>query len=481
MAQELFRRRLEPRSNGPRIPEIGARYAVPAYVAMLVPILASPFGTVLSLSFVTFGALFGLWKRGELYSELGRWDQVSVSILAFAAAASVSALWSPAEIETLGKAAVFATIAISTIVGVNSGTRSTLEVSAAATRAFVLVFAILGGRAVIEILTDQAMLKTYYDVFGSARDADLKHLRIEAGQVTVVNEIFLNRHVYVVTLFALPAWIGAGVFASPNLRMLARAAIAMVLMVVLFGSQHESSKLAIVCSIVVLVACWASYRGAVAMVGASWLAAVLLVVPVALALGSMKLDEASWLPTSARDRVKIWRQTAQRTLQLPILGHGAGTTHVHYERELAASLEKLDLAPAERDLRLRQFRRERLLSDRLGPHAHNVYLQVWFELGLAGALLLTAAGAIILRQITRLQTPGLRNIGLVQFTAVAASAATSYSLWQPWFMSVIGLSLIFMAIAARAVMHEPAAYDLDRLSASKTIRSEPRGEGPSKE
>lgn len=441
---------MTPTRPSPRVPEIDPWYAFLLYMAMLIPIVSSPFGTTLSLIFATLAAIIGVVVREEALFSALRSDQVMIALLIFAGFGAFSASWSPDPMETLAKSTLLALAATAGVLSVRSAFSTSPEVATAATRGFLVVCAILAVHAMIEIVSDQALLKWSYNAFPSTRDADFSKLRIEEGRVVFVNEIFLNRLVYVVTLFGVPAWLATFVLDSSWKRGAAQVAIATVLITIVVLSQHESSRLAIVAAAVVVATGVVAYRAAVGVVSVGWGVATLLVVPIMLLMGAAKLDESTALPESARDRVKIWRHTSQAVFKGPLFGHGAASTPTVYESEFSAAVNKLALTATEKRERMMQYRRERALSDRLGPHAHNIYLQIWFELGLVGALLLAAVGVAILRQITRIQDQKLRLLGLAQFTLVATSSATSYSLWQPWYLSLIALSLIFMAIAARA-------------------------------
>src|SRR4029079_19795086 len=82
---------------------------------------------------------------------------------------------------------------------------------------------------------------------------------------------------------------------------------------------------------------------------------------------------------SARHRVVVWEYTAEKIAKAPILGAGVSA---------ARALDKLEegthtLAPGT------PFPRE------TSVHAHNAYLQVWFEAGAVGAALLLAIGLVV--------------------------------------------------------------------------------------
>jgi O-antigen ligase len=79
------------------------------------------------------------------------------------------------------------------------------------------------------------------------------------------------------------------------------------------------------------------------------------------------------------------------------------------------------------------------------PHPHNIYLQVWYELGFVGAALLTAFGLLLLRNVTQLPGPQ-RPFAYAMFAAAAVQIAFSYSMWQIWFMCLFSFGLAMFAL-----------------------------------
>ena len=88
-----------------------------------------------------------------------------------------------------------------------------------------------------------------------------------------------------------------------------------------------------------------------------------------------------------------------------------------------------------------QFRRT------LSTHSHSVYLQTWFELGLVGATLLTLLGLAILQAIRALAVP-LQRYAYATFASAAIMAASSYGMWQIWFIAMFGLCAALFALGA---------------------------------
>lgn len=431
------------------------------FAALMLPVLVTAFGTTLSLLLVVATAIASIAVQRLTVAEALMPEGASAALLAFAGAALVSALWSPDAGLTVAKAALLALTTMGTLLAARAARRAAAGTVAVACMALIAVYLVLAAHTVFEVLTDQKLLKLYYNLLDGMQRFDEQKLVFADGKVAFVNEIFINRRVLVVTLLSLPAWIGAGDLSGSGQRMAVRAAIGAVLVVILFASKHETSKLAIVCGgIAILAATW-SAKASLALLATLWLTATLLVVPVSLAIGGSRADEAAWVPYSAAERIRIWRHTAKRAIERPILGHGAASTPVHFEAESRARTQR---AAAQRDaLQPDSASKETIIvhqGDRLGPHAHNIYLQIWFEMGLLGAALLAAAGLAMLGAIWRIPRRQWQIAGLVQFSAVAASAATGYSLWQPWFQSLVALSVIFFVIAVSSI-------GLGRTSASQ--------------
>lgn len=118
---------------------------------------------------------------------------------------------------------------------------------------------------------------------------------------------------------------------------------------------------------------------------------------------------------SALHRMEIWGHAAERIERRPLLGHGIDASRV-----LPKENETSRFNP---------------LQETVMPlHPHNLYLQVWLELGAVGAAigaLLTAGLAFATRRLRGMDaalTLGLLGGGL-------AMASEAYGIWQAWWMS----------------------------------------------
>ena len=178
---------------------------------------------------------------------------------------------------------------------------------------------------------------------------------------------------------------------------------------------------------------WISRVWASRLLTTGWVLACVAVIPLALLAGRGHLDKVPWLHHSLQHRFIIWNYTAEETLKAPILGIGAYMTYV-----LGAERNKTAVkVPGEP------------YKKTLSRHAHNVYLQTWYELGAAGAALLMAVGIAVLGAIRRL-TDRVQPFALATFATGATMISSSYGMWQTWYLALFALAAVALAVAVRA-------------------------------
>lgn len=117
-------------------------------------------------------------------------------------------------------------------------------------------------------------------------------------------------------------------------------------------------------------------------------------------------------------RLHIWRFTVDRVVEHPLRGWG------------------LDAA--------------RSFGDAIPLHPHDGAVQVWLELGLPGALLVTALWLGLLRRAAD-QTDRLQKAtASAGMTAYLTIGAVSFGVWQPWWLAVGVLAMLGAVVAARS-------------------------------
>ena len=169
----------------------------------------------------------------------------------------------------------------------------------------------------------------------------------------------------------------------------------------------------------------ATVRGCMmAVVAAGFLACV----PVAFLMSHYGADHWDMLQFSFRHRVQIWSFTAERILHWPFFGLGLDSSR---------NIPVADLAPGFLSL----------AADKPPLHPHNMFLQLWLELGGVGCAI---AFAVIARVLcaTRYVQPPSQAFVMAASAAVLTIASFAFGIWQGWWLALISLLAIFLLVAA---------------------------------
>ena len=353
-------------------------------------------------------------------------------LTAFGGWALLAVMWSVDRIEALGKVAQFAA-ALTAVAAVGSvradlSDRVVRDMARAALVAFAAGLMFLA----VEELTGHAIKRFVFTLLTWARPST-KHIAVavDSGDVTQIAGYISNRNMAALSLTLWPVLLIAWRLVDAGRRGLVAASLAAVAAGTIALSQHDTSVLAFVGAAVVGIAMLRYARMALAAVAIGWVVATMAVVPITdWAFRSAQLHQASWLPHTARQRIILWGYTAQQVALRPLLGVGTDST-----KTLDARRGPRVETPAGFGYQWRT-----------GPHAHNIYLQTWYELGLPGALLLCAVGLAVLRAIAGLPSR-VQPFMAAAFVSAAITAAFTWGLWQAWFMAAFTLSAILCLLA----------------------------------
>ncbi|MFN3868499.1 MAG: O-antigen ligase family protein [Hyphomicrobiaceae bacterium] len=398
-----------------------------AAAGMLVASRAAPFyllGVLLASFFVAD------WRR-VLRIRLDVAFPVLVPALLLALFAGLSALWAQAPAAALEKSAVAVAVVVATAIIVAAMDQfdrmERLHVSEG------LWIGVLAGVtfAAIEIYSGQIILRSLVNLLklpqGSLTPPEFYRFT-RGGYLFWISPVAIARNIAPLSLMLWPAIVAVQGYVGGWLRSTLIALLLFISVLAIMGSVHEASKLAIVVGGTAWVIGYVSTRWATGLLRAVWLAATLLPVPIAVVMYEAGLHKVSWLQYSAKHRVEIWHRSALNAVQSPIIGNGAMSTYVASER----------------------FARNDPLSRLAPPHQHNVFLQIWDELGIIGALLLAWFGWRLIGVIAGFEQR-LRPYAFALFASSAALAAASYGLWQIWFLATFGMA--FVAFAAGRLAH----------------------------
>lgn len=403
------------------------------FVAPLVTLLA-PKTTVPALILLFAGCVGLALAHGQRPKSLFQFDVILALFVAAAVYLFVNASWSLDPSRAVGKAVWFTLVAAMSFGAwraIASWERPQIQI---ASTAFLAGLAVGVAIILFEAATGRFLTISLYNLLPFTRPESVKALVIKDGDVFRIAAFELNRNVTVMLLTLWPALLCLAVRGGPQTRLLRLAALFLGVLVSVFLSTHESSKVGILLSVIVFAVALAWPVFARRAVLAGWCLAFILVVPLATLAYKAELHQADWLPYSASTRITLWAYTAEQVPEAPFLGIGATSTR------------KMDL---DREDRQKPNQRQNSNDDfgwRAGPHAHNVFLQTWYELGAVGAVLFMVAGAAVIVSVGRLPRASQAYM-LAHIAAFVMILAFAWGLWQSWLMALAGLAALYAALA----------------------------------
>jgi O-antigen ligase len=140
-----------------------------------------------------------------------------------------------------------------------------------------------------------------------------------------------------------------------------------------------------------------------------------------------QVEKTPWLSSGyAAPRMEIWDMVARKALEQPFFGFGLDATRdiPHFETQNLYN-------PMDHVL-----------------HPHNFVLQIWIEFGALGVALISAFFAVVLKTISE-QPESHQRWLLSLFMAMTAVAATSYGLWQAWWLGLMMTLALLCVVMTR--------------------------------
>jgi hypothetical protein len=251
----------------------------------------------------------------------------------------------------------------------------------------------------------------------------------DEGNVSIMN-FELNRNIAVANLLLWPALLSTYHLFKPPLRRLLMAVILVAIMTATFLSVHETSKIALPMTLLVFVVAYLRPKLALLVTLAGFSAIICAVVPLSkYAHQTLQLENSPILQFSAKQRIQIWGSIASHVADAPIFGVGVRSTYAMNSDQRATDKSVQS-------------------SPKMPTHAHNVYLQTWFELGALGALLLMMSGLALLYFVSKLPTETL-PFALAALSMGYFEIASSWDIWQRWFFATLAVSALYTVLASR--------------------------------
>ncbi|MFN0043909.1 MAG: O-antigen ligase family protein [Alphaproteobacteria bacterium] len=207
--------------------------------------------------------------------------------------------------------------------------------------------------------------------------------------------------------------------------------------------DKHASAIALLAGLATFALSWLSGRLATAV----FCVAAILTITLAPIVPRLVLEPknvASVFPDisfSEYHRLIIWRFTAERIADRPLLGWGMNSS-----RAIPGGKDLEETAIPERAPRGSGDNP----GERLPLHPHSAPLQLWLELGLPGAALgaAFAAGLAWRLRRTAFDRPA-RAAALGAMASAGIIFAMSFSLWQSWWLATLGLGAAFLIAAPR--------------------------------
>ncbi len=395
-----------------------------ALVAFLLAPRAAQF-QLLALAVVPVAALL---RDGDWAAALTRTPLLTACV-AFGVYLTINAAWSVDHAEAYGKVLFYWVLLATAHLAITGFGVLSDEILARLQK--TVVAAVMAGAVflAIEVLTDQAIRRFLFSLLPFMRPPS-KHTTILDGEVVAIGPYILNRNMAALCLVLWPVLLMLRTLLDTRRALMAGAALVAVALIAVLRSEHETSMLALALSVPVFAGMMVAAPLVRKAVTVGWVVATLLVVPLVTVAYQQQLHMAEWLPLTARNRVILWGYTAGEVAKTPILGIGV------------ASTKELDDANADKAVQPPGY----TYALRTGPHAHNVFLQTWYELGAVGAIFLLAIGLCVIAVLSRLPRND-QALAFAAFVAAVMIGSFTWGMWQTWFMAAYGIWAVLLALA----------------------------------
>jgi O-antigen ligase len=433
MHQPMSRLRLGLSGAAPRRALLlGAAAAIATLLSVIVPRIGPLVIAIFTMSAAVVLAVQDLLKPGA-------GDRAKAFFLrpelAFSAWILIACAWSVTPLKSFNEAIFLSLLMVHALFLATVFDKIEMEDIAAVARGFLVGFILAGLFVVYEIWMQQAIVRLVLSYFPELERGIGKHGTIVNGQVVWMTGGIGNRPIAVISLLWGPAVLAARLYTEGRVRWAAYAAIFVFSIVVLLHpkSESQSAQLVTAVALVALPLAYALPRVSYWLWDLAFAGLLFLVIPISLGLFAFDMHKNPSLFASARARVIIWDFTAQRYLENPILGVGTSAT-----RPLDEERVRQGLVTRPPDF---------VVAPQTRAHPHNIYLQIWYELGIPGVLAFAALGFALLRKLL-LMGPRSYPMGVAQAAVCMTVLVPVYGLWQNWFQCAIVVSILALALFA---------------------------------
>jgi O-antigen ligase len=344
----------------------------------------------------------------------------------------VNAIWAADQRTALVKAFLLSAAVLITFIASRAIPRTDDELLRRAVGAFVIGVFVAALFLTFELLTDGAITRLVLNSIHVFHTLNHKKATMDHGQIIHLRLANLNQNVAILTFNVWPGLLALRTIESGVRRFIVSCALLVAVTVPVFLSEHQSSQVALVVSLPVFYLARLRPQPVIRSIAVLWCLAFVVVLPAVFFVYQEKLHMADWLPSSSRARIIIWEYTAERVFDHPWLGVGADSTRALKEPRTIGTAEQ---PPG--------F----IYPRTIGWHAHDLFLQSWFELGVVGAILIAFAGAMVALRISLLPVEA-QPFAAASFMVFMAVAAFGWGMWQTWLICASALLLIYLLVGA---------------------------------
>jgi O-antigen ligase len=406
------------------------------FIGPLVTV-ASPRTSPFFLMVIGVTLIVAALRRGVDWHALLRPNAALFALLILALYTCLSAAWAANPEGALSKSSLLGAATLVVFAGSAAITTLDAEEAQRASRALIAGALCGAGFLLIEILSDGALTRFAMNTIAAFRPDRAKHITIVDGRVTRINLSEFNQSAATLALLLWPGLLALRSAVEMPRRFLLALLFFLALAVPIAISEHDSSQVGIVASLTVLLVALKWPRATIRGLAAMWCLGFVLVLPLDFLAYNSGLHQVKWLPSSFRARVIIWEYTAERVLEQPWIGIGGDST---------PAMKTKDGTP--------DWPKGFVYKRTTGQHAHNLFLQAWYELGVIGAILAALAGAAVALRLLALPAAA-QAYGAASFTLFAVIAAFAWGMWQVWLMCAFALLPLYLGMAAQPFRASP--------------------------
>ena len=287
----------------------------------------------------------------------------------------------------------------------------------------ILAFAVL---LCSEVLTDQYIHRYLVNDIGMSMS--IPNYYDTAGDRIRVLLQFLSQHMATLSYLFWPTLL-AIVLTFGKSRFIFMFAFSVLTAYAVWNSDNQTAMLSLCLGAALFALAWQLPRLAIGVAAVTWIAATIAIVPLTYVVHDvLQLQLNPHIPASGQARFPIWYEVASRVGEQPYIGHGV------------VSLQALVLSG----------------NGFLGEHAHahNVFLQTWYETGILGSLLLLACALVLLVRLyhypRRFVCYGVATLATVSISFVT----TAWELWVPWHLGAVALAGSLFLLTDRIILQK---------------------------